>query len=115
MRGFEIDKSNEEACMNVRCLGLIILILTLSSCGIADHYAAGNYRPGERGRSACLDQAHEHGYRNVEIQSVQSIGATTGPGTWEFTMRGVASTGREVKLSCEYDEQRRQASVGRVD
>jgi hypothetical protein len=104
--------------MNVRCLGLGIVIIALSSCAARDRNRdrdRDDYRAPERGRSACVDQAHEQGYRGVEIQSAQSVGPTRGPGIWEFTMRGMASTGREVKLSCTYDAGARRAAVNRVD
>ena len=104
--------------MNVRSLGLVVVILALSSCAARDRYRdrdRDDYRAPERGHNACVDQAHEQGYRGVEVQSAQSVGPTTGPGIWEFTMRGMASTGREVKLSCEYDERLRRAAVSRVD
>ncbi len=101
--------------MNIRCLSLSVVILVLSSCHLAEDFAADDHRPRERGRSACVDQAHEQGYRKVEVQSVQSVGPDRGPGIWEVAMRGMASTGREVKLSCQYDARSRRAAVGRVD
>ena len=99
--------------MNIKRLGVGIFILALSSCVIAEDYAADDYRPRERGRSACVDQAHDQGYRRVEVQSVQSVGPARGPGIWEVKMTAMASTGRAVKLSCEYDARLRRAAVSR--
>ena len=97
--------------MNGRCLGLSIVILALSSCVIPVDYDEDAYRPRERGRSACVDEAHERGYRNVDVQSVQAVD----PGIWEVIMHGRGATGRDVKLSCEYNVRLRRASVGPVD
>jgi len=97
--------------MNGRCLGLGIVILALSSCVVPVDYDKDDYRPRERGRSACVDEAHERGYRSVDVQSVLAVE----PGIWEVMMHGRASTGRDVKLSCEYNVRLRRASVGRVD
>jgi hypothetical protein len=102
--------------MKKRCLGLGIVILALSSCAARDRDRdRDDYRFPQRGRSACVDQAHEQGYRKVEVQSVQSVGPDRGPGIWEVMMHGVASTGREVKLSCTYDARSRRPAVSRVD
>lgn len=101
--------------MKGKRLGLSVVILALSSCVVRGGHDRDDYRSRDHGRSACVDQAQEQGYRRVEVQSVESIGATVGPGTWEVKMRAMASTGREVKLSCEYDEERRRVAVNRVD
>jgi len=101
--------------MKGKCLVLSIVSLALASCVIRPDYDKDDYRAREHSRGACVDLAHDQGYRRVEVQSVKSIGAKVGPGTWEVMMRGVASTGREVKLSCEFDGHRRQAALSRVD
>jgi hypothetical protein len=101
--------------MKKGCLGLGMGILALSSCVIHEDYAADNYRFRERGRSQCVDQAHDQGYRKVEVQSAESVGPERGPGIWEIKMRATASTGRDVKLECTYDASRRRAAVSRVD
>ena len=112
---FDVNKQVKEAGMNGSYLGLSIFILALSSCVVGEDYAADDHRPRERGRSACVDQAHDQGYRKVEVQSAQSVGPERGPGIWEVAMRAMASTGREVKLSCQYDARSRRAAVSRVD
>ena len=48
---------------------------------------------------------------NGDFESVQAVD----PGIWEVMMHGRGPTGRDVKLSCEYNVRLRRASVGPVD
>ncbi|GEM_PF-5549652 len=97
--------------MKGKWLGLALVGLTLSSCVYPVDYDEDDYRPRERARAECVDEAHDRGYRRVEVQSVRPIER----GIVEVTMHGRMSTGRDVRLSCEYNLRRRQASVSRAD
>ena len=104
--------------MNIKLISIGILFLLVAGCvgiqrdvGVQQDYDEDDYRPRERGRSACVDAAHERGYRRVDVQSVRSVDR----GLWEIMMRAEDKGGRDVKLSCEYNVGRREASVGRVD
>jgi len=97
--------------MSVKYLGLGMVILTISSCVHPVDYDDDDFRPRERGRSECVEEAHARGYRRVDIQSARRVDR----GIWEIRMSGRAPNGRDVELSCEYNVGRRQASVGRVD
>ena len=92
-------------------LGLGLVVVAISSCVYPIDYDDDDFRPRERGRSECVEEAHARGYRRVDVQSARRVDR----GTWEIIMNGRASNGRDVKLSCEYNVGRRQASVGRVD
>ena len=97
--------------MRSKLITLGILALSIAGCSMPRDYDDDDYRPRERGRSECTDAAHERGYRRVDVQTVRSVDR----GLWEITMRATDKANRDVKLSCEYNARRREASVGRVD
>ncbi|MGH7872200.1 MAG: hypothetical protein ACREQO_08275 [Candidatus Binatia bacterium] len=97
--------------MKNRLISLGILSLVVAGCVGPLDYDENGYRFGDRGTSECTDAAHERGYRKVDVQSARSVDR----GLWEIMMQATDKTGRDVKLSCEYNVRLRQASVGRVD
>lgn len=97
--------------MNVKKLSLGVLAVALSGCVIPVDYDDDDYRPRERARSECVDEAHDQGYRRVDIQSVRAQGR----GEWDVTMQARDRTGRDARLRCEYDARSRRARVSRVD
>ncbi|HKY09218.1 MAG TPA: hypothetical protein VJQ55_13285 [Candidatus Binatia bacterium] len=89
-----------------------ILSLVLSGCVVVPpDYDEDDYRPRERARSECVEEAHDQGYRRVDIQNVRAQGR----GEWEVMMQGRDRAGRDARLRCEYDWRSRRARVGRVD
>jgi hypothetical protein len=86
--------------------------LVLSGCLVVPpDYDEDDYRPRERARSECAEEAHDQGYRRVDVQSVRSVGR----GDWEVTIQGRDRQGRDTRLRCEYDARSRRARVSRVD
>jgi hypothetical protein len=104
-------ESTKEVTMIAKYLGLGLVAITISSCVYPVDYDDDDFRPRERGRSECVEQAHASGYRRVDVQSARRIDRAT----WEIIMNGRAPNGREFKLSCQYDVARRRASVDRVE
>jgi hypothetical protein len=101
----------EEVTMNVKRLSFGVLSIALSGCVIPVDYDDDDYRPRERARSECGDEAHDQGYRRVDVQNVRAQGRNE----WEVTMQARDRNGREVRLSCNYDARSRRARVSRVD
>jgi len=66
-----------------------------------------DYRPRERARSECAGEAHDRGYRRVEVQSVRSTGRLE----WEVTLQGRDKSGRDVRIRCQYDARTRRARL----
>lgn len=97
--------------MKNKLMGLGMASVILSGCVIVPpDFDDDDYRPRERARSECTDEAHDRGYRRVEVRGVRS----TGRNEWEVMMDGRES-GRDVRLRCEYDARARRARVTRVD
>jgi len=89
-----------------------IFFFLLSGCVVVPpDYDEDDYRPRERARSECVEQAHDQGYRRVDIQNVRSQGR----GEWEVMMQARDRTGRDARLRCEYEWRSRRARVSRVD
>ena len=89
-----------------------ILTLALSACVVVPpDYDDDDYRPRERARSECVEEAHDQGYRRVDIQNVRPQGR----GDIEVMMQGRDRTGRDARLRCEYDWRSRRARVARID
>ena len=85
--------------------------LILSGCVVTPYdYSDDDYRPRERARAECVDEAHDRGYRRVEVRNVRDRGR----GEWEVALEGRES-GRDVRLRCEYDARYRRARVTRTD
>ena len=99
--------------MNYRRLGLGVAVLALSSCVIPTDYDEDDYRPRERARSECTEEAHDQGYRRVDVQSVRGQGR--GDWGWDVTIQARDRTGRDVQLRCEYDARSRRVRMSRVD
>ena len=97
--------------MKGKFIGVGMFSLILSSCVVPIDYDEDDYRPRERARSECVDEAHDQGYRRVEVQSSRG----TGRQEWEVTMQATDRSGRAVRLRCEYDARNRRARVSRVD
>ena len=97
--------------MNVKRLGLGVFALALSGCVIPVDYDDDDYRPRERARSQCVDEAHDDGYRRVDVQNVRNQGR----GEFDVMMQARDRSGRDVRLRCEYDARWRRARVSRVD
>lgn len=98
--------------MKHNLMGVGILSLILSGCVVVPpDFDEDDYRPRERARSECSEEAHDQGYRRVDVQGVRA----TGRGEWEVMMQGRDRTGRDARLRCEYDARSRRARVARVD
>ncbi len=97
--------------MNDKWLGLGVAVLALSSCVIPVDYDEDDYRPRERARSECTEEAHDQGYRRVDVQSVRAQGRND----WDLAIQARDRTGREVRLRCDYDARSRRARLSRVD
>lgn len=97
--------------MNDKWLGLGVAVLALSSCVIPVDYDEDDYRPRERARSQCTEEAHDEGYRRIDVQSVRAQGRND----WDVTIQARDRTGREVRLRCDYDAQSRRVRLTRVD
>lgn len=97
--------------MNGRWLSLGVAVLALSSCVIPVDYDDDDYRPRERARSECTEEAHDQAYRRIDVQSVRAQGR----GEWEVAMQARDKSGRDARLRCEYDARTRRARVSRVD
>ena len=97
--------------MQNKLIGLAISSLVLSGCVLVPpDFDDDDYRPRERARSECTEEAHDRGYRRVEVRDVRS----TGRNEWEVMMEA-REGGREARLRCEYDARARRARVTRVD
>jgi hypothetical protein len=93
--------------MKNRLIGVGMLSVIFSSCVVPPDFDDDDYRPRERARSECAEQAHDRGYRRVDVQSVRS----TGRAEWEVTMQARDRSGREIRLRCEYDARGRRARL----
>lgn len=97
--------------MKNKLIGIGMFSLVLCGCVIPPgDYDEDDYRPRERARSECVDEAHDRGYRRVEVRNVRSTSRTE----WEVTMDG-RQNNRDARLRCEYDARNRRARVTRVD
>jgi hypothetical protein len=95
-----------------RLIGVGIFSLVLSGCLVVPaDYDEDDYRPRERARSECAEEAHDQGYRRVDVQSIR----TTGRLEWEVMMQGRDRQGRDARIRCEYDARSRRARASRVD
>jgi hypothetical protein len=95
-----------------KLIGVGMFSLILSGCLVVPpDFDEDDYRPRERARSECAEEAHDQGYRRVDVQSVRAAGR----GDWEVAMQGRDRTGRDARLRCEYDARSRRARVSRVD
>jgi hypothetical protein len=104
--------SSKEAAVKNKLIGAGIFFLVLSGCAVVPpDFADDDYRPRERARSECVEQAHDQGYRRVDVQGVRGMGR----GEWEVMMQGRDRTGRDTRLRCEYDARSRRARVARTD
>jgi hypothetical protein len=90
-----------------RLISVGMLSVIFSSCVVPPDFDDDDYRPRERARSECAEQAHDRGYRRVDVQSVRS----TGRAEWEVTMQARDRSGREVRVRCEYDARARRARL----
>ena len=98
--------------MHSNLIKLGMASLVLSSCVVVPpDFDDDDYRPRERARSECAEEAHDQGYRRVDVQGVRG----TGRGEWEVMMQGRDRTGRDARLRCEYDARSRRARVARID
>ena len=98
--------------MKKKLIGVGMFSLILSSCIVVPpDYDEDDYRPRERARSECTEQAHDQGYRRVDVQSVRSVGR----GDWEVAIQARDGQGRDARLRCEYDARARRVRVSRVD
>ena len=97
--------------MNNKWLGLGVAVLALSSCVIPVDYDEDDYRPRERARSECTEEAHDQGYRRIDVQTVRAQGR----GDWDVAIQARDKTGREIRLRCEYDTRSRRVRLSRVD
>jgi hypothetical protein len=89
-------------------IGIGMFSLVLSGCVVVPpDFDEDDYRPRERARSECVEEAHDRGYRRVEVQGVRSSGRLE----WEVTMQGRDRSGREIRLRCEYDARSRRARL----
>lgn len=94
--------------MTNKLLTVGMFSLALSACVVAPYdYDEDDYRPRERARSECADEAHDRGYRRVEVQSVRSTGRLE----WEVTMQARDRSGRDVRVRCQYDARNRKARL----
>ena len=92
-------------------LSLGVVVFALSGCVIPRDYDDDDYRPRERARSECAEEAYDLGYRRVEIETVRAQGR----GEWDISIQARDRTGREMRLRCDYDARTRRARVTRVD
>ena len=98
--------------MKSKLIGLGMFSLVLSGCVVVPpDYDEDDYRPRERARSECTEQAHDQGFRRVDVQSVRSVGR----GDWEVAIQGRDRQGRDARLRCEYDARTRRVRLSRVD
>jgi len=97
--------------MNDKWLGLGVAVLALSGCVLPVDYDEDDYRPRERARSECTEEAHDQGYRRIDVQSVRAQGRSD----WDVTIEARDRTGREVRLRCGYDARSRRVRLSRVD
>ncbi len=98
--------------MRRKLIGGGLFSLLLSGCIVVPpDYDEDDYRPRERARSECAEEAHDQGYRRVDVQGVRSVGR----GDWEVAIQGRDKQGRDARLRCAYDERSRRARVSRVD
>lgn len=97
--------------MKISRLGVGAFALVLSGCVIPVDYDDDDYRPRERARSECVEEAHDQGYRRVDVQNMR----TQGRGEFEVMMQAQDRSRRDVRLRCEYDARYRRARVTRVD
>ena len=89
-----------------------LLALALACCVVAaDYHYDEDYRPRERARSECAEEAHDQGYRRVDVQTVRSRGR----GEFEVDIQARDRTGRDARLRCEYDARYRRARISRAD
>jgi hypothetical protein len=97
--------------VNIKRLSSGVFALALSSCVVPVDYDDDDYRPRERARSECAEEAHDQGYRRIDVQSVRPERR----GEFDVAMQARDRSGRETRLRCEYDARSRRARVSRVD
>ena len=98
--------------MRIARFSVGLCVLALSACVVpVDYDYDEDYRPRERARSECVEEAHDQGYRRVDVQTVRSRGR----GEFEADIQARDRTGRDARLRCEYDARYRRARVSRVD
>jgi hypothetical protein len=98
--------------MGIRRISLGLFALALSGCVVpVDYDYDEDYRPRERARSECVEEAHDQGYRRVDVQTVRP----TGRGEFDVDIQARDRNGRDVRLRCDYDARSRRARVSRVD
>ena len=86
--------------------------LALSACVVPVDYDYDNdYRPRERARSECVEEAHDQGYRRVDVLAVRARGR----GEFDVDIQARDRIGRDTRLRCEYDARYRRARVSRMD
>ena len=97
--------------MNIKRLSSGVFALALSGCVIPADYDDDDYRPRERARSECAEEAHDQGYRRIDVQSVRPDGRNE----FDVVIQARDKSGRDVRVRCEYDARSRRARVTRVD
>ena len=98
--------------MKQRSISAVICSLVLYGCVVVPpDFDEDDYRPRERARSECTEEAHEQGYRRVDVNNVRAMGRND----WEVMMDARDRNGRDARLRCEYDARYRRARVGRLD
>ena len=97
--------------MKGKWISLGMLSFVLAGCVYPVDYDDDDNRPRERARSECTDEAHDQGYRRVDVQNVRAQGR----GEWDVTLQARDRNGRDARLRCEYDLRSRRARVSRVD
>jgi hypothetical protein len=97
--------------MNVGRLGIAAFAAVLSGCVVPLDYDDDDFRPRERARSECVDEAFDEGYRRADVQSVR----VRARGEYEVLMQARDRSGKDVRLRCEYEARWRRARVTRVD
>ena len=94
--------------MKNKLFGFGMFSLIISGCVVVPpDFDDDDYRPRERARSECAEEAHDRGFRRVDVQSVRSSGRLE----WEVTMQARDRSGRDVRLRCEYDARARRARL----
>ena len=100
--------------MKIGRVAMSMFALVLSACVLPPDYNYDDdddYRPRERARSECADEAYDQGYRRVEVQTVRAVDRRE----FEVTMQGRDRSGRDVRLLCQYDSRARRARVSLIN
>ena len=90
----------------LRTVGMFSLALSPASLRLTIMMRMITARASARAVNAA-DEAHDRGYRRVEVQSVRS----TGQLEWEVTMQARDRSGRDVRIRCQYDARNRRARL----